>query len=181
MSVPGIRGVEWVISRVALTKESVTVPHLDDRLAVLEQVAASRDWLTIAVTDGQLIAEIATDYAAVILGADKWNQIHDIAFYGHDPDRRDRAVESLPRPLLVPRAGHRLPGDYDVEVLNVAAEHHDVSSTRARSGDHTLMLDEARAFDAATGAWTDQVRYLAPSLRRASPSTDTHNPRGVQK
>jgi hypothetical protein len=36
-----------------------------------------------------------------------------------------------------------------------------VSSSAVRDGDASLMLPEAAAFDAATGAWSDPLRYRA--------------------
>ena len=159
----GLDEVHLVVSRVALGKEDVRHPLLEHRLAVLERVAASRPWLDVDVTDVQLVADIGASYDLLILGADKWAQVLDAAWYG-SVDARDAAVAALPaRVFVVPRPGT----DVDVgagELLALDADHGHVSSTVARAGRTDLMLPEAAAFDAATGAWTDAARYRA--LRR---------------
>jgi hypothetical protein len=46
-------------------------------------------------------------------------------------------------------------------VLKLDDDHRHVSSTAARDGRVDLMLPEAAAYDAATGAWSDPDRYRA--------------------
>ena len=161
----GLVRIDLVVSRLALGKEDVEVPSLDDRLAVLERVAASRPWLGVVLTDARLIADIAAGYDDVVMGADKWRQVTDPAWYGDDPasaaaiTARDAAVARLPRALVVPRAGDRPEG---VELLDIGDEHHLVSATEVRSGAaaaRAWMLPEAADLDRATGAWTDPDRY----------------------
>src|SRR5436305_5713574 len=55
----GLDVVDLVVSRVALAKETVERPRIDDRVSVLQSAAASRPWLGVRVTDAQLIADIA--------------------------------------------------------------------------------------------------------------------------
>jgi predicted RNA-binding protein with PIN domain len=93
------------------------------------------------VTDAQLIAEIAAGYDIVVMGADKWAQVRDPAWYGGDPGRRDAALASLPRVLVAPRPGFDVIG---AEVLDVDPEHAHVSSTRARAGEHHLVVADSR-------------------------------------
>lgn len=100
----GLRAVHLVVSRAPLGK-SPSVPSFEDRLAVLEEVAASRSWLEVKVTDRRLIADVASGYDAVIMGMDKWLQVLDPAWYGGSNERRDAAVESLPEILLAVRDG----------------------------------------------------------------------------
>jgi hypothetical protein len=57
---------------------------------------------------------------------------------------------------VVPRPGYDVCG---AEVLELEDDHAHVSSSAAREGKLELMLPEAAAFDAATGAWTDPDRY----------------------
>ena len=155
--------VVLVVSRDALGKGEARVPSLADRLAVLEAVAATRPWLAVAVTEQRLFADIAAGYDTVIMGADKWLQVIDPAWYGGDVAERDAVVARLPRTLVAPRLG----ADIDValpdhvEQLTGAEVHAHVSATAARGGALDLMLPEAQAFDAATGAWTDPDRYRA--------------------
>ena len=73
--------VVWSVSRVALGKETVSIPIFEHRIAILEEVANEYDWLQIQVTDAQLLADIAVGYDLLIMGADKWNQIQDPIFY----------------------------------------------------------------------------------------------------
>ena len=146
--------VVWVVSRVALGKEHVQIPSLDERVAVLRAVATEHDWIEVDVTDAQLLAEVADGYDAVIMGADKWHQIHDVGFYA-DEIERDAAIASLPRPLIVPRGELAVPELHRLDVDDA----HRVSSTAARQGQRDLMLEAARRFDVETGAWTAPERY----------------------
>jgi hypothetical protein len=139
-----------------------TVPTFEDRLTVLEQVASSRPWLEIAVTDQRLIADVAAGYDAVIMGMDKWAQVMDPAWYDGSAAARDAAVAGLPPVLLVARRGHDAPPP-GVPVLDVHPSHGRVSSSRARAGRTEWMVEEAAHFDRMTGAWTDPARYAARS------------------
>lgn len=147
--------VDLVVSRRALDKEDVDRPLLAHRLAVLEAVAASRPWLGVAVTDAQLLVDVAAGYDVLVVGGDKWHQLHDARYYGSDA-ARDDALGRLPQLAVAPRPPWETPGDIS---LDVPAEHAAASSTAAREGAVDLMLPEAADFDAATGAWTDPVRY----------------------
>lgn len=147
----GLHRLEMVISAVALGKEELIGPAVEERLEVLASVAASRPWLTARATPDRLIADIADGYDAVVVGADKWAQILDPAWYGGDADERDRAVTRLPLVLVAPRPPYPLPGRQAgrVEPLVLAAAHQAVSSTAVRAGAHRWMLPEA----AASGLW----------------------------
>jgi nicotinic acid mononucleotide adenylyltransferase len=63
--------LDLAISRTALGKDPATRQQLEARLAAVERLADSRPWLRVVVTDAQLIADIATGYDAVIMGADQ--------------------------------------------------------------------------------------------------------------
>lgn len=144
--------VELVISVVSLGKEALVRPGVHERLGVLEAVAATRPWLGARGTHHRLIVDIAEGFDAVVVGADKWAQINDPAWYGGDPDERDRAVARLPRVLVAPRPPFPVPGRRPgrVEPLVVAAEHHTVSSSAVRAGERRWMLPEA----VRSGLWT---------------------------
>ena len=148
----------WSVSRVALAKESVQRPRLADRITVLESVAASLDWLEISVTEAQLLSEIAAGFDVIVMGADKWQQIHDPVFYGNDPARRDASIAALPTVAIAARPPHDCPAE---GVLDLPEWVGAVSSTQARTTDLALMVPEAARFDADTGAWTDPARYEA--------------------
>lgn len=155
----GLDAVHLIISRTPLGK-SPSVPTLEDRLAVLQEVASSRDWLEVRVTDRKLIAEVAAGYDAVVMGMDKWLQVLDPAWYD-SVARRDDAVASLPRVLLAARHGSSAPlaDRPGVAILDVHPAHGPVSSTLVRGGRTEWMLEEAARFDARTGAWSDPGRY----------------------
>ena len=148
----------WSVSRVALAKEDVQRPRLGDRLSVLEEVAAHLDWLEIAVTDAQLLSDISADFDVIVMGADKWRQIHDPVFYGGDQTRRDAAIDALPTVAIAARPPFDCPAELALALPDWVAK---VSSTAARTVDPSLMATPAARFDAATGAWTDPVRYEA--------------------
>lgn len=153
----GLDKVVLVISRVALAKEGVARPRLADRIEVLRRAADRRPWLDVEVTDAQLLADIAEGYDALILGADKWEQLLDPSFYGGSVAARDAALGRLPSLAVVPRAGYRVP-PHGV-VLTIADELTSVSSTAARHGRWEWLAPEAATFDAETGAWSDPARY----------------------
>ena len=83
------------------------------------------------VTDARLIADIADGYGAVVVGADKWHQLNDVSFYGSEGAMAG-ALDRLPRLLVAPRAGFEVPDD--VDVLEVDATYHEVSSSAVRAG-----------------------------------------------
>jgi hypothetical protein len=148
--------VDLVVSRVPLGKGAVEVPTLDDRVAVLEAVAASRPWLGVRLTDDRLLVDIASGYDVLVMGADKWAQVRDPVWY-ESVAARDHALARLPaRVLVAPRLGFAAEG---AEVLDLGDDHGAVSSSAARDGASHLMLPEAAAFDAETGAWSDPDRY----------------------
>lgn len=156
----GLDRLELVVSRSPLGKDP-SVPAFEDRLEVLEAVAASRSWLSVRVSPHRLIADVVAGYDAVVMGMDKWLQVVDPAWYGGSIASRDRAVESLPPVLLVTRAGvdgGSLPGN--VRLLSLDDRLAPVSSTLTRAGRREWMLEEAARFDAETGAWSDPSRYV---------------------
>lgn len=158
----GLDRVDLVVSRVALAKESVVVPAFEHRLDVLRAVVATRaSWLGLVVSDAQLLVDLSAGYDVLVLGADKWAQVLDPAFYGGSPARRDEAVAALPALAVAPRPGGA-PLPVGATVLRVPDEHGEVSSTGVREARRVeWMVDEAAAFDAQTGAWTDPARYEA--------------------
>ena len=153
----------WTVSRVALAKEDVQRPRLADRIAVLTEVAAPIDWLEIDVTDAQLLSDIAAGFDVIVMGADKWQQIHDPVFYGNDSARRDASIAALPTVAIAARPPHDCPAELVLDLPDWVGT---VSSTQARSTDPALMAPEAARFDAETGAWTDQARYEAWLVRQ---------------
>jgi cytidyltransferase-like protein len=154
--------IDLIVSRVALAKETVERPRLEDRVAVLRAAAASRDWLDVVITGDQLIADVAAGYDVVIMGADKWAQVVDPAFYGGSAAARDTAVARLPEVAVAPRPPFAVPDG--VIALDVS---HAASSTAAREGRADWMAPEAATFDRSSGAWSDAERYETWILRQS--------------
>ena len=145
----GLHRVDFAVSTVTLGKESVMRPPFEERLAVIEASIADVDGLGLIVTEHQLIADIAGGYNVVVMGADKWAQVNDVAWYP-DNAARDAALAALPTIALAPRTGFDVP---DEHALPVGAELLDVSSSAVRAGRTEWMTDAARRHHEATGAW----------------------------
>ncbi|HEX4978633.1 MAG TPA: hypothetical protein VFV35_01090 [Acidimicrobiales bacterium] len=105
---------------------------VEARVAAIETAAASdRPWLRAVVRRERLLADIASGYDVLLVGADKWAQVVDVAFYGTEA-RRDEAVARLPHVAWAPRGDLAPPAG--VTVLSVPAWIGDVSSTAVRAG-----------------------------------------------
>jgi nicotinic acid mononucleotide adenylyltransferase len=133
--------LDLVISRVTLGKDVDAQAPVEQRRALVERLASSRPWLRVVVTDAQLITDIAAGYDVVVMGADKWAQVRDPAWYDGSAAARDAAVARLGRVLVVPRSGFAVVG---AEVLDVSEHLADVSSSAARAGAHHLIAPECR-------------------------------------
>jgi hypothetical protein len=128
----GLDQVHMVVSHVALAKEQRRQAPVAERVAAIEGAAAAgRPWLRGQATEAQLLADIAEGFDVLVVGADKWWQLHDVRFYGTEEAMRS-ALDRLPVLAVAPRAGVDLPGD--VEVLDVDPVHHQVSSSAVRAG-----------------------------------------------
>ncbi len=146
----GLANLTWMVSTTALGKETANHPPMAERLEVLAAGAADVPGLEVAVTDAQLLADIAEDFDLVVMGADKWHQIHEERWY--DDERHRRAtLTRLPTAAIVARAGSA--GIPDELRLPLDDRFADVSSTRARAGEVDLMAPAARAHALRTGRW----------------------------
>lgn len=152
----GLDRLHLAISRTPLVKGKVEKPTFAHRIAALVDVIAHHDWLDLTITSKQLLADIATGYDVLVMGADKWHQIHDPSFYNDDPAQRDAALARLPRVAVAPRPPLEVPPEVAIDVAKHLGE---VSSTGARNGNTTWMHPASRAFAERTGAWTDPERY----------------------
>jgi nicotinic acid mononucleotide adenylyltransferase/predicted RNA-binding protein with PIN domain len=133
--------VDLALSREPLGKEPQHQVPLEDRVAAIGRAAATRPWLGVVVTEARLITDIARGYDVVVMGADKWAQVSDPAWYDDSADARDAALALLPRILVAPREGYD-PGG--VEILEVDPALATMSSTAARQGAHHLIVPEVR-------------------------------------
>ncbi|MEZ5247466.1 MAG: hypothetical protein R2707_20425 [Acidimicrobiales bacterium] len=147
----GLTRVDLAVSTVPLGKAAVDLPRFDDRLEVIRASIADVEGLELIVTEAQLVADIAVGYDVVVMGADKWAQVNDPAWYDHDPAERDAVVARLPRLALAPRPPHDIPDEYR---LPVAEDLLEISSSAARAGRADWMTDAAREYHHRTGAWS---------------------------
>jgi nicotinic acid mononucleotide adenylyltransferase len=133
--------LDLAISRVALGKDAGAQPSIEARVAQLELLSATRPWLRVVVTDAQLITDIAAGYDAVVMGADKWAQVRDPAWYDGSVAARDAALARLARVLVAPRPGFDVTG---ADVLALPVHLQTVSSSAVRAGAVHLIAPECR-------------------------------------
>jgi nicotinic acid mononucleotide adenylyltransferase len=159
----GLDRLDLCVSEQPLGKDDVRVPSLDDRMAVLRAVAADRPWLGVRLTAHRLLADIAEGYDALVVGADKWAQLLDPAWYGGSLAERDRCLARLPTVLVVGRPPHPVPDPADDRWirLDIDPRHGAVSSTAVRAGRREWMAPEAAEWDRRTGGWSEPDRYIA--------------------
>ncbi len=150
--------IDLVVSERAIDKEHVDLPTIEHRVQVIEQIAARITWLEIVVTRHQLLVDIAEGYDVLVMGADKYHQVHDPAYYGGSEQARDDAIARLPRLAVAPRPPLTVPLDDTIPVSDAIV---DVSSTAVRGGRRDWMPPEVDEFDRETGAWSDLERYEA--------------------
>ena len=123
--------VDLVISLDPIGKEATA--SVEERLDVIARQRGRRPWLAGRATAHRLVADIADGYDVVVLGADKWLQLHDMSYYG-SAEAMAAALARLPAVAVAPRAGVALPPDLAAHVLDVPEEFHQVSSTAVRAG-----------------------------------------------
>lgn len=130
----GLDLLDLVVSHVALAKEDRQQAPVADRLAAIEAATADRPWLRARATEHQLLADIAEGYDLLVVGADKWLQLHDPRFYGSSPAAMHAALARLPDVAVALRAGVALSGAEAATVLDLDPAHQHVSSTAVREG-----------------------------------------------
>lgn len=130
----GLDRLDLVISHVALAKEDRRQAPVPERLAAIASATADRPWLRATDTSAQLLADIADGYDVLVIGADKWVQLHDPRFYGGSAEVMAAALARLPEVAVAPRGGVPLPDAERAVVLDVDPVHHHVSSTAVRAG-----------------------------------------------
>ena len=128
----GLDRVDLVLSEVTLGKEHLGDGDAHRRADAARAVVADRGWLAVVVSPHRLVVDLAEGYDAVVMGADKWRQVTDPAWYGDDPAARDAAVARLPHVLVAPRADDRPEG---VELLDVHPDHRHVRASAIRDGE----------------------------------------------
>jgi nicotinic acid mononucleotide adenylyltransferase len=124
--------VHLAISEVALDKEHGGHATVAERTAAIDALGCDRPWIASVSTRDQLLADIADGYDVLVIGADKWHQLHEVRFYDGSARERDAALARLPELAVAPRAGVTLPAHVPVLQVEEALRH--VSSTAVRAG-----------------------------------------------
>ena len=125
----GLERLDLVLSVDPLGKPGAT--PVADRVGLLAACTAHLDRVSCATTTARLLVDVAAGYDVLVIGADKWQQVLDPAWYG-SVAARDEALARLPRVVVAPRAGS--PSPTGVEVLAVPAWAAEVSATAVREG-----------------------------------------------
>ena len=145
----GLQRVDLAVSTVTLGKASVLRPTFEQRIEIIAASVAAIDGLDLIVTEHQLIADIASGYDVVVMGADKWAQVNDASWY-LDDEARDTAVAALPTLALAPRAGFAVPDQHALPIDPALLE---ISSSAVRAGRTEWMTAPARAhYERHTGS-----------------------------
>ena len=118
------------ISRAAFDKSHLDA-HLGERVDALRRSFTHRLEVGVIVTEHRLIADVARGYDAVVMGADKWHQLHELRFYDGGVSARDAALASLPDVAVAPRRGWSAPPEHR---LHLSPNFEGVSATAVRAG-----------------------------------------------
>ena len=88
----GLGRLDLILSEVTLGKEDADAPSAPERAAALARLQERRPWLAVVVTTHRLLVDIAEGYDWLVLGADKWTQVADPAWYGDSLERREHCA-----------------------------------------------------------------------------------------
>jgi nicotinic acid mononucleotide adenylyltransferase len=128
--------IDLAMSIDPLGKEAVDQRPLTARRAEIETKTAHLDWIGVTVREARLVVDLAAGYDRVVVGADKWRQLHDPRFYA-DEQALVEAMRRLCPAVVFRRPGHDVqplrPGDV---VLDLPLDVREVSSTAVRAGRH---------------------------------------------
>ncbi len=144
-----LKRIDLAISEIALGKENVKAPSIDDRMKILQGSVSGVKGAHVVRTSKQLIADIAEGYDVVILGADKWAQLQDLAFYKDEAHMRD-CLGRLPRLAVAPRNNIPVPEEI---LLKVSEGIRPISSSGVREGKFEWMTEEAKKYGQSNSFW----------------------------
>lgn len=125
---------------------------VNDRHAALSAIV-NDPRCNVIVTTARLIADIASGFDVVVMGADKWSQVLEPRWYDDGKRGRDRALAALPHVAVVPRPPHTVkrPSGSLVRALTIlelsdpTMAH--VSSSAVRAGRAEWLARPARLDD----------------------------------
>ena len=75
--------LDLAISQAAFDKAHLS-EQVEQRVDALRRFADGRGDIDVVVSEHRLIADLAAGYDAVVMGADKWHQLHELRFYDGD-------------------------------------------------------------------------------------------------
>ena len=87
-----LQRLDFALSVSPLGKNNVEIPSFEHRLEVIEASLRNHQNLAVVVTEAQLITDIADGYDIVVMGADKWHQVNDPAWYNGSPRLRSESA-----------------------------------------------------------------------------------------
>lgn len=123
----GVDRVVLVLSQDPIGKPSPT--PIEQRHAHLRELASTRSWLDVTVSEHRLIADVCEGYDVVVMGADKWAQVLDPSYHPSE-DEWQASMARLPRVAVARRGDLTIEGDVLILDVDLA----DVSSTGVRQG-----------------------------------------------
>lgn len=129
-------GVDQVVCSLTvdpLGKDAAGQTPVAERVDAIARFHGARPWLEVAVTHARLLADIAEGFEWLILGDDKWSQLHDPQFY-EGSDAMAAALIRLPSIAYVPRTGTASEAPDDVTVVHIDPAMRAVSASAIRAG-----------------------------------------------
>jgi nicotinic acid mononucleotide adenylyltransferase len=130
----------FVVSERTLAKEDSNQPSAELRAENIRQRITERPSLQAAITPHQLLADIALGYDLIVVGADKWIQIHEDRWYEDTASKR-ATLAHLPFVVVIPRPPYSVddlraydhdPGFSILELRDPTIA--EISSTAVRNG-----------------------------------------------
>ncbi len=129
--------LDLAISQAAFDKGHLS-EQVEQRVDALRRFAGGRSDIGVVVSEHRLIADLAVGYDAVVMGADKWHQLHELRFYDGDRMAQRAALASLPEVAVAPRSGWSTPGEHR---LWLPPEFAEVSASAVRAGRNEWRAD----------------------------------------
>jgi nicotinic acid mononucleotide adenylyltransferase len=141
LQLPSATKLDFVLSTDPFAKDSPPTLSLDERIDILHDVTHRDQRLGVSTSPARLIADLSQGYDAVLMGTDKFIQLHDLRFYESPQDMMGR-LQQLAQLIVVRRGDDTTPIPPDVIDLVIDPRFRDVSSTRLRAGEDHLGAPE---------------------------------------